>query len=322
MAKCIVFGATGFIGSHLVKKLLADGHEVTTFGRRKYDPEAPDNTKLTQIIGDFLNGSDIDNAVAGNEYVFHFVTLTNPVSSDSDPFIDIETNVKMTIVLLEACVKHGVKRVIYPSSGGSVYGDAKRSRHKETDPTNPMSPYAIGKNTVENYLRYYHLKYNLDYLCLRVSNVYGEGQELGGSNHGIVAVFLNLISNSAKLSIFGDGSMGRDYIYVEDFVTLVARIFDIKKLNYTTYNIGSGEGRSILDVVSTIENTVGIKAKLEFLPAPKSFVQAVVLDCSRAQNEFGEFMSVPFEDGVRATWDYMSNKKHPDNGDPLLRDEN
>ena len=293
--KCIVFGGSGFIGAHLTESLLAYGHEVTVFTRSK--PRNVDS-RINYIYGDFMNSSEIDGALVGQDYVFHLVSLTNPAVSDKDPFIDIDTNLKMTVHLLESCVKYGVKRVIYASSGGSIYGDADGEVHKETDCISPVSPYAIGKAAIEGYLRYFFVKHGLDYMALRISNVYGEGQDISKGNHGVVPVFISRILNNEQVKIYGDGSMMRDYIYVKDLAKVIACIFS-QKHSENIYNIGSGIGTTIAEILDTVERELSIKASREYVDAPASFVGRVVLDCDRINDEFGIVATTTLSQGVR-----------------------
>lgn len=293
--KCIVFGGSGFIGAHLTKKLLSDGHEVSVFSRTKSTNPIP---QAKYIYGDFMNASEVDAAVEGHDYVFHLVSLTNPAVSDKDPFIDIDTNLKMTVHLLESCVKYDVKRVIYTSSGGAIYGDAHGEVHKETDYISPVSPYAIGKAAIEGYLRYFHVKHNLDYMALRISNVYGEGQDIAKGNHGVVPVFISRILNNEQVKIFGDGSMMRDYIYVKDLARIMARTFN-QDHKEKIYNVGSGVGVTIKEILDTVEEELDTEAMREYVDAPASFVDRVVLDCDRITDEFGKIATTSLSQGVR-----------------------
>lgn len=293
--KSIVFGGSGFIGTHLTEKLVEAGHQVSVFTRAKAEPTIPG---AKYIYGDFMNASEIDAAVEGQDYVFHLVSLTNPAISDKDPFIDVDTNLKMTIHLLESCVRHHAKRVIYTSSGGAIYGDTPGDIHKETDAINPISPYAIAKAAIEGYLRYFHAKHGLDYITLRISNVYGEGQDISKGNHGVVPIFISRILNGDGVKIFGDGSMMRDYIYVKDLADVIERMFN-QNHNENLYNIGSGVGVTINEILETIEVELGKEAKVEYVEAPASFVDKVVLDSSRATEEFGRIATTSLSQGIR-----------------------
>jgi UDP-glucose 4-epimerase len=295
MAKCIVFGGDGFVGSRLVTELLLKGHNVSVFGRREGIGEI--NQDVNYIYGDFLNKADVSGAVRGQEYVFHFTTLTNPAVSNNDPYIDIETNVKMTIGLLESCVDNGVKRIIFPSSGGSIYGDNGREVSSEDDPTMPVSPYAIGKQSIEGYLRFFDQKHDLDYLVLRISNVYGPGQRTTGSKHGVISVFMDSMLKGKPVNVYGDGSMVRDYVYVDDLAALIADM-SFKETNYKTYNVGSSEGVTVSEIIRELETVLQIKTEKLYLEAPSTYVSKIVLDCSRIKDEFGVFSKTTLRQGM------------------------
>lgn len=304
MAKCVVFGGTGFIGKHLVTRLLSEGHHVSVFTRADQNKSADiiSHPMLQYYFGDFFNAHDVDEALSGKQYVFHLISLTNPAVSDEDPHIDIETNVRTSINLLEACVRHKIKKVIYTSSGGSIYGEGHNKLLSETDPTFPISPYAIGKQTIEGFLRYFHKKHQLDYLVYRISNVYGQGQNTANNKHGVISVFLNNILAEKPLTIYGDGTMTRDYIEVHDLTFFMAKNFT-QSSTHELYNVGSGQGVTVSEILTTIEKVTKKKANTTHAPTPSSYVKDIVLDCSRATAEFGKIGVTSLEDGVRLMYE-------------------
>jgi UDP-glucose 4-epimerase len=303
MSKCIVFGGEGFVGAHLVNKLQGEGHEVTVFSRSE---NILFDGAIKRIQGDFMNRSEVDEAVRGQEYVFHFITSTNPAVSDADPFVDIEANVMPTIHLLESCVRHEVKRVVFPSSGGAIYGEAQKDLISEDDATYPISPYAIGKQTIEGYLRYFNHKYQLDYLALRISNIYGVGQHTSGRRHGVMSVFLDNIMNDQPIKIFGDGTMVRDYIYIEDLISIVVKI-SFKQTKHNIYNIGSGVGISVNSIIDQIENNLHLDVKKSYHDPPSTYIDKIVLNCSRSTEEFGEYSRTSIDDGLKIIHESMKH---------------
>lgn len=305
MPKCLVFGGDGFIGASLARRLVASGHDVTIFGRNKSNQRSS-NPSTRYIEGEFLSKSDISNAVEGQDYVFHFTTLTNPAVSENDPYIDIETNVKMTIHVLEACVENQVKKIIFPSSGGAIYGDNPKGYYNEDDVTMPISPYAIGKQTIEGYIRFFSHKYKLDYLILRISNVYGEGQRSIKKNHGVIPIFINNMLHGQPIYILGDGSMTRDYIYVEDLSKVIDTI-SFKTTKHKTYNIGSGIGVSVNELIAELEEISGISAKKCYTKSPTSYVRKAVLDTTRIEREFGVIPKILLKDGLRKVYTSMNS---------------
>lgn len=299
MARCLLLGGTGFIGGHLAQVLTDAGHEVTTFGRRSSTRATTDR----HIVGDFLDRTAVYDAVEGADFVFHLVSLTTPALSEANPFIDVETNVRMSVLLFEACVQRGVRRVIFASSGGSIYGDVLRDRHAETDVPQPVSPYAIGKSAIESYLRYFRVRHGLDSLSLRIANVYGEGQVSKAGQFGVVPTFLDRMVRGDEITVLGDGSMVRDYVYVGDLVRWMASIFDTPRPGHEIYNCGSGVGTSVLEVVRSLEEVSGLEARVTHRPVPSSFVHRSVLDCRLLREEFGLDGGIAFRAGVQRVWD-------------------
>lgn len=305
MARCLVLGANGFIGSHLVDSLVEQGHTVRAFDRFSGDVLFQEHPNVEIVSGDFLNRGDITDALKDIEYVFHFISTTTPATAENDPLIDISTNIRMSVELFEECVEAGVKRVIFASTGGAIYGEGDNP-HKEEDLPLPVSPYAIGKLTIEHYLRYFRVKHGLDSVVLRISNPYGERQSFH-RKQGVIPIFLENIYRGKPLTILGDGSMVRDYIYVKDVATIAASIFD-KETQNKTYNVGSGQGVTVNELVSVVERVSNKTAEIESRPAPTTFLHEVVLDTSRFTNEFGVLTQTTLEDGMRATYAYIARE--------------
>ena len=312
MAKTLVLGADGFIGYHLTMGLLEAGHSVRAFSRMR-DGKATnlpqERANLELFPGDFFNREDLDRALDGVDYVFHFVSTTNPAISAKDPLLDIRTNMRMSVELFQLCASHKVKRVIFPSTGGAIYGrDAERA-FTEEDLTEPISPYAIGKLAIEGYQRFFKQVHDLDYLTLRISNPFGERQNVVGSQ-GVIPIFMNLIKQGLPLNVFGDGSTVRDYISVGDLTKAIVRSFD-QPAKHRLYNLGSGTSLSINELIAVLENTMGKKAQINYHPARPADTRRVVLDVSRFESEFGKVASTPFEEAVRATWKFVEQRKDP-----------
>ena len=305
MAKCLVLGANGLIGCYVVDKLAAEGHTVRAFDR--YSSEVVNynsSKKVEKFVGDFLNSYDLKTALKGIDYVFHFISTTTPITSENDPSIDIETNIRMSVELMQLCVDAKVKRILFPSTGGAIYGtldDGDIRSYNETDLTLPVSPYAIGKLTIENYLRYFSVKFGLDYVNFRISNPFGIKQSQN-SKQGVIPIFFDKILNDQPITVFGDGSMERDYIYVEDVAEMIVAMFN-KKHRYDTYNIGSGESSSVNEIVAIIEEVTGKKAKVIRKATPVTFLDKVQLDVGRYKQEFGHVSKYTVKSGIQAMYD-------------------
>lgn len=304
MDKCVVLGGNGFIGSHLVDSLVERGYHVRAFdrfsGKRRFES---DNVEI--VAGNYLNKGDLAQAIDGMDYVFHFISSTTPATAENDPTVDIETNIRTSVDLFGMCAAKGVKRLVYASSGGSIYGESDAVHH-ETDPTLPVSPYAIGKLTAENYLRYFRVKQGLDSVSFRISNPYGERQALG-ARQGVIPIFIENIIGKKPVMVYGDGSMVRDYIYVKDVANIVADMFN-RNLKYDTYNLGSGESESINDILKILSQMHDGEIAVEHKDVPSTFLHKVLLNTDRLKEELPGLQLTSLQDGVQQTYDYIRRR--------------
>ncbi|HVX48152.1 MAG TPA: NAD-dependent epimerase/dehydratase family protein [Candidatus Saccharimonadales bacterium] len=306
MAKCLVLGADGFIGSHLVDSLVEKGHDIRAFDRFSRKKHSfKDSDKIEVMPGDFLNRHDLSQALQGVDYVFHFISTTTPASAEDDPLIDISTNIQMSVELFQECVKTGVKKVIFASTGGAIYGENSTEHVNEDTLPAPVSPYAIGKLTIEQYLRYFDKKFGLKALVFRISNPYGERQSLA-SRQGVIPIFLQHIAKGEPITILGDGSMIRDYIYVKDVADMVASSFETARNDL--YNLGSGHGLSVNELVDSMRQITGREIQTEHAEKPPTYVDKVVLDVSRFESEFPGMAKTDLAEGMKATWQYVQKQ--------------
>lgn len=301
MADAVVIGANGFIGSHLVDALVVAGHRVRAFDRFSSGEPSFESQGVDIMRGEFLSRSDLDQAVAGMDFVFHFLSTTTPATAQDDPTLDIRTNVAQTVELLESCAAAGVEHVYFASTGGAIYGAQDRSEYVETDRTLPVSPYAIGKLTIENYLRYFQAVRGLQSTALRISNPYGTRQHRH-KKQGLIPIALRQISLGEPVVKFGDGSMVRDYIFVNDVVQMISQMVG-RPHEHDVYNLGSGQGFTVTEVLDSLRRVTGVEFAVEDRPVPVTFVDRVVLDIDRYTSEFGRPDFETLDDGVRATWD-------------------
>lgn len=305
----LILGADGFIGSNFAVSLLKN----KAYNIKVFDLFKNNQTKNLEkvrgeieiISGNFLNRNDLMEALRGVDYVFHFISLTTPGSSRLEPIIDIETNIKGTVVLLEECVKANVKKIIFPSSGGAIYGDNGKSVCSEKDQTDPVSPYAISKLTIEKYLEYFRINYGLEYLILRYSNPYGPGQNISGSQ-GIIPIFLGLIKENKPITVFGDGENIRDYIYIDDLVE-ATKSLAFKDTNYRLYNVGSGEGRSINEILDILKQVTNRDFVINHVKERSVDVKANILDISRLKSEIDFSPKTTIKEGITKTWEWVNS---------------
>lgn len=304
MAKALVIGANGFIGSHLVDALVADGHDVSAFDRYSGGAEPSFEARNVEILrGEFLSRTDLDSAVRGKDLVFHFLSTTNPATAEADPTLDIRTNVAQTVELLESSAEAGVGHFYFASTGGAIYGPQGRASYAESDRAMPVSPYGIGKLTIEHYLHYFRTMHGLSSTSFRISNPYGTRQH-PHKKQGLIPIALRQVALGETTVRLGDGSMVRDYIYVTDAVRMITAIVGRPRA-HDLYNIGSGQGFSINEVFSSLRRVTGIDFAIQDRPAPPTFVDRVVLDVSRYTDEFGTPSIVDLDDGVRETYEEL-----------------
>ena len=308
--KILVLGASGFIGSHLVERLAKDGHPVRAFGRYRETPDYEKFPNVEYFNGDFLNQSDLELALRGVSRVAHLISTTNPSVSDKDPLVDLSTNVAGSVSLFQRCVENGdIKKILFTSSGGTVYGDEYHGRpFIETDSTNPVSPYGIGKLAIENYLQYFKRKFGQDYTVLRIANPYG-GRQRNNRQQGIIPLIINNIATEQPVTVYGDGSMVRDYIFIDDLIDTMVKSL-MKDMEFETYNVGAGVGVSINELISVAEDVIGKKAIVEHKEQPATFVQTSVLDNSRIRNEIEDARLTSLYDGLQ---DVYSNYQRQSN---------
>ncbi|HEV7454689.1 MAG TPA: NAD-dependent epimerase/dehydratase family protein [Candidatus Saccharimonadales bacterium] len=313
MPKIAIIGANGFIGRHLVTRLAAvPDNDIVAFDRFSGQDEGGLHPfaayqNITVVRGDFFDKGSLEEAIAGAEYVFHLISTTTPATANDNPFIDIETNVRGSLTLFDFCVKHHVKKVIFISSGGAVYGGIDSDKASEDTPPEPRSPYGIGKLTIEHFLRYFKYTSGLDYVAYRVGNPYGPGQNIYGKQ-GVIPIFMRHFLEQEPITVYGDGSMTRDYIYIDDLIDMLAGSYAAANAQ-AEYNVGSGQGASVNQLIELIGACAGHQAKKEFLPTPATFIQNSVLAIDRFTNEFNIRPTTSLTDGIAKTWDYVKDLK-------------
>ena len=305
--KCVIFGGGGFLGAAISDRLLLDGHELRIFEKssiHKYRQFEP-NEKIEWMTGDILNKNDINNAIDGYDVVVHLISTTLPKSSNEDPIYDIQSNLISSINLLDSMVKKEVNKIIFISSGGTIYGRPKYLPIDEKHPTDPMVSYGIVKLAIEKYILMYNHLYNLNGTILRVSNPYGEHQRIGGGQ-GAVGVFVNDAINHKTIKIWGDGKVKRDYIYVKD----VAEAF-AKAITYSgqqrIFNISSGYGTSINELIKKIEYVIGYEIDREYLPGRPFDVPTSILSNELAKNCLEWMPTVTLDEGLYRTTHWIQS---------------
>ena len=297
MMRCVVLGAGGFIGINLCRTLMAQGYAVRAFGRHKSCPE--ELFGCDWLSGDFTDPTCIAAAIAGCDVVFHLVNATTPASANANKVADLNTNVTGTLHLLDACRESGVQRVVFVSSGCTIYGIPDLVPTPETAATNPISAYGISKLAVEKYLGLYEYLYGLQYRVLRVANPFGPYQT-ALKGQGVIAAFLHRALAGKAIEIWGDGSAIRDYIFVDDVVEalILAATHDGPG---RVFNIGSGKGYSLIDILAAINRLLAVDIQVDYYSGRPVDVPVSILETTFAAAELGWRSRTPFEKGLQST---------------------
>lgn len=300
-----VFGGGGFIGSAIVDRLLEDGHAVRIFER----PRVPHyrvfgaSEPVEWRTGDLMSIRDVTDAVDGADMVFHLVSTTLPKSSNDDPLYDVQSNLVATLQMLNAMTERKVERIVFISSGGTVYGDPVYLPIDEMHPTEPNVSYGITKLAIEKYLRMYSRLKVIRPVILRVGNPFGERQRIETAQ-GAVGVFIHRALHGQPIEIWGDGSVTRDFLYVGD----VADAFS-KAVTYSgphqVFNVSSGVGTSLNELVDMLEKVLGVPVQRVFKPGRAFDVPVSVLGNRLALQELGWSPQVGVMEGIARTAQWM-----------------
>lgn len=297
--QAVVVGASGFIGSHLVDSLLAAGHRVKALARHLpglISPVAQANPALTLSPLSMGDGLALQEAMEGAELVFHLASGSLPQSSNRDPQADVQVNLLGALKVFEAARQAQVQRLVMVSSGGTVYGVPQQVPIAEGHPTEPTCSYGISKLAIEKYVALYRQLHGLDGLVLRVANPYGERQRLDATQ-GVVPVFLGKALRGEPLQIWGDGSTVRDFLHISDVVTalLAAAHYQGEE---RLFNVGSGEGLSLNQLVELLRAELQRPLAVEYLPARGFDVPTNVLCIERARRCLGWNPKVTVSEGL------------------------
>lgn len=299
----LVTGGAGFIGSHLVDRLVADGHNVAvadimaTGKRANVNPEAA--LYEIDICSPALAAAF---EAARPEAVFHVAAHASVSESVRDPLHDAEVNVLGTLNVLQQCAAYGVKRIVFSSTGGALYGEPEQLPPDEDHPVRPLSPYGVSKAAAEAYVRTLCALSGIRYTILRYGNVYGPRQDPFGEA-GVVAIFANAMLRGQRPIIFGDGSQERDYVYVDDVVQ--ADVLALAQDVNGVYNIGSGEGSTVSQVFEALAGATDYDGSPEHVAERPGDVRRIYLDVRRAEQELGWRAAVSLGEGIRRTVDAM-----------------
>jgi len=304
--RAVVLGGCGFIGSHVVDALRADGHAVTVLDRamERYREPLPG---VEYVLGDFSDKMLLARVLDGKDTVFHLVSTTFPGTANLDPKADVTGNLIGTLTLVETMASLGIERLVFLSSGGTVYGPAPGHPVPENYPLNPINSYGIVKATIERYLEMYRANHGLKPIAVRAANPFGPRQGNTGVQ-GVIATFMRRLRDGQPVEIWGDGQVVRDYLHVADLAAFCVRAAGSELCG--AVNAGSGRGRSLLDIVALLSEVTGREIEPVFRPGRGIDVPYSVLDIRRATERLDWRPDTDFRDGLRETWEWVM-RTHP-----------
>jgi len=298
-----VYGANGFIGQHIVKQLVASGHSVRAVSR-KFDTHIASiwGDTVDMVQADFTNPLSMLSSLQDVETVVQLISSSSPGMGNRVLIEDIKENVIPHVSFMRDAAEAGVRKYVFVSSGGTVYGPDASVPTPETARTNPINSHGMTKLTIEKYLQMFSQVEGLNYVILRVSNPFGPGQNFR-KGQGLIPAILQRHREGRPIQVFGDGHNQRDYIYISDLVDAIGQAVSLPEIRNEVLNIGKGEGKSVLDVLSAIETGLGITLEKEFVPNRGTDVSMSILDVTKAKTLLHWSPKVSFEAGIRMMLD-------------------
>jgi UDP-glucose 4-epimerase len=303
---CLVSGGAGFIGSHLVEALAATGRPVRVLDN--FDTGARSNLVGIHpapevVAGDVADPAAVARAVAGADVVFHMAALASVQRSVDDPAATHGACATGTLHILDAARRAGVRRVVYAASA-SAYGLPQGDVQTEDEPIRPLSPYAAAKLAGELYAQAFTATYGLETVCLRFFNIFGPRQRADSPYSGVIALFVQALLEGRQPRVHGDGLQSRDFTYVADVVQALRLAADTPGVAGRVYNVGTGRGTSLLELIATLNLLLGTDCRPEHGPPRPGDIRHSRADIGRARRDLGYAPAVSFEDGLARTLDW------------------
>lgn len=309
--RCLVTGGAGFIGSHIVRRLVGEGAVVRVVDDLSTGQEARLNDlrdSIEFVHGDLADGQISDKVAKDIDHVLHQAAVPSVQRSVSDPVGTNRANVTATLNLLESCRQYGVRRFVYAASS-SAYGDTEVLPKREDMPPNPLSPYALQKLVGERYCKLYHELFGLETVCLRYFNVFGPNQDHHSEYSAVVPKFISRLLAGKPLVVYGDGEQSRDFTYVANVVEANLLALKASEASGKLFNIGAGRQVSLNQLIRILEELVGVKAEVTYEAPKRGDVRHSLADISRAESLIGYRPQVMVEEGLRRTVEAMRREQ-------------
>lgn len=308
MSKILILGGSGFIGSNLTELLVNSCEKIIIFDQKNANynnlNSIANSSKIKIIKGNFNDSTIIEKIFDENEIdiVIHLICSIVPGTPLNLVIDKMELNLNSTMKLLNIMQRKNVNKLVFFSTGGAIYGLNDQNINNENNPTNPINYYGWLKLTIEKYIQMCHNIYGLNYLILRPSNAYGKNQNIYG-NQGIIAVTLGNLIQNKKIIIWGNGKIIRDYIYIDDLCK--ALFFLIKKNKWNNvYNIGSGKGTSVNEILEIIKKITGINFHINYTQSRKIDIATNILDTSKLKRDINWENLINLEEGIKIMWEW------------------
>ncbi|MFO7891776.1 MAG: GDP-mannose 4,6-dehydratase [bacterium] len=305
--KILVTGGAGFIGSHIADRMIEHGHTVVVLDNLSMGRIENINPKAKFYLLD-IGAKEVEKVFQQEKFdaVCHQAAQMDVRKSVEDPLFDAEVNVKGSLNLLQNCVKYGIKKFLFASTGGAVYGEQQNYPCDESHPLRPVSPYGITKLTMEKYLFYYSVQFELNYTILRYANVYGPRQNPRGEA-GVIAIFSHKLLRGEPPIINGNGKQTRDYVYVGDIVEA-----NIKALNYKKndiFNIGTGIETDVNKIFHILNHNIDSNIEKKHGPAKPGEQQRSVISYKKAKKRLSWQPRIDLEQGLKKTVEFFRKQK-------------
>jgi UDP-glucose 4-epimerase len=308
MSNILLIGAGGFIGTNLSLFLLSNTDSkvyLVDSNISFFSQKIINDSRAKIVISQFNQQSDFDLLTKNMDYVIHLASTNIPATKNGSMDEEINSNVRPTISLLDACVKNKIKKVLFVSSGGAVYGKNVQCPIPETSLTDPISPYGLQKLIIEKLLYLYHHLYGLNYIVTRLANPYGPYQR-PNSGLGMLTTLVYKSLNKESINLYGDGSVKRDFIYIYDAVEAISNLL-LSDVNNEIFNIGSGQGTSIKDLIGIVEKEMNYHFTINRFPSRINDVPENYLDIQKYSHLFPGHSLIPLHIGINKTRQFFTD---------------